>query len=418
MPKLSDTIARTGALPAGKQDHIIWDDKLAGFGLRIRQVAKGTSRLFIVQYRDSLQQTRRFIIGSVNEMGVAKARDIAADMLAGVRLGTFPHAERERQRKAAEHERDRANETFHAISGTYLQRQQQALRERSFLEVKRHVERHWAPFHRASVHEINRRMVALRLAEIAAESGGVTANRARATLSAFYGWMTREGIVENNIVPNTNKAIDETPRDRTLDDAELTAIWSALGDNAFGTIIKILMLTGQRRQEVGGMLWRELDLEAGLWTMDGTRIKNARKHVVPLVPEVVAIIENVPRRAHPNGAEDRVFGGGKYGFNTWNQGKRALDVGILAATGKPIAAWTLHDLRRTMKTVMSDRLDVRSEVSESLLNHVKQGLEATYNTAQYLRQKRAALELWTDYLRPMIDGSDRKIVLMHQEASA
>ena len=71
-----------------------------------------------------------------------------------------------------------------------------------------------------------------------------------------------------------------------------------------------------------------------------------------------------------------------------------------------------------MKTVMSDRLDVRSEVSESLLNHVKQGLEAVYNNAQYLRQKRAALELWTDYLRPVIDGTDRKVVQMRQEASA
>jgi integrase len=417
--KLTDALVRSAALAAAESDVIIWDPALAGYGLRVRRVAKGVSKQFIVQYRDALRASRRFIIGSTDELTATAAREIAGKTLAGIRLGSYPHAERERQAKAAAHERDRANETFHAISGTYLQRQQQALRERSFLEVKRHIEKHWAPFHRASVHEINRRMIALRLTEIATENGAITANRARASLSAFYSWMVGEGIVEHNAVIGTNKPAEEKARARVLTEAELRAIWAACGDDTFGTIVKLLMLLGQRRSEVGGMRWDELDLEQGLWTMEGDRSKNGKKHVVPLVPEVVAILENVPRRARREGVEEpHVFGDGKHGFNTWNQGKRALDARITKATGEPIADWRLHDLRRSMKTIMSDKLDVRSEVSESLLNHVKQGLEAVYNTAQYLRQKRAALELWTDYLRPItIEAAERKIVLMCQEAS-
>jgi integrase len=417
--KLTDAVVRSAALPPGRPDDIVWDTALVGFGLRIRKVAKGVSKLWVIQYRDSLRQTRRFVLGSVSEMGAAKARDIAADKLAGIRLGNYPHAERERQRKEAEHERDRAVETFGVISELYLERQQRALRPRTFVEVKRYIEKLWAPFHSTSIHDIHRRMIALRLTEISSENGPVAANRARTTLSAFFTWAVREGIAENNPVLNTNKAIEEKPRDRVLSDAELSAIWAACRDDAFGRIVKVLMLTGQRREEIGGMLWDELELEQGVWTLSAARAKNGKRHVLPLVPEVTAVLEKVPRRARLEGAEDRLFGSARAGFNGWAAAKTNLDARIAEATGKPITGWTLHDLRRTMKTVMADQLDVRTEVSEALLNHAKRGMEAVYNNAQYLRQKRAALELWADYLRPIMDGSDRKVVQMpRKELSA
>jgi integrase len=411
--KLTDALVRSAALPPGKTDDIIWDTGLAGYGLRIRALSGGRQqRQFVVQYRDALRASRRFILGSTDELTATAARDIAGKMLAGIRLGHFPHAQRELQRKAAEHERDRAVETLGAITELYLKRQQQALRLRSFLEVQRHLTKAWLPLHRASVHDINRRVIALRLSEIATESGAIAANRARASLSGLFSWMVGEGIVEHNAVIGTNKATEEKARDRVLSDAELGAIWQACGDDAFGRITKVLMLTGQRRSEVGGMRWDELDFEQGTWSMEGERSKNGKRHVVPLTPEVAGILEQVPRRARREGAEDHVFGGGVAGYNGWSAAKADLDTRIVEATDKPIADWTLHDLRRTMKTVMSDKLDVRSEVSEALLNHAKKGLEATYNTAQYIRQKREALELWTDYLRPIIDGGERRVVQM------
>jgi integrase len=409
--KLSDTVARTGALSPGQTDIIIWDSALVGFGLRIRKVAKGVRKLWIVQYRDATRASRRFIVGSVDEMGAAKARDIAADKLAGVRLGIFPHAEREQQRKEAEQERDRTAETFGVIAKLYLANRERALRERSFLEVKRHIEKLWEPFTKKPIHEINRRLIAVRLTEISTANGPIAANRARATLSALFSWAMGEGIVENNPVVGTNKAIDEDPRDRVLADAELAAIWSACRDDDYGRIVRLLMLTGQRREEVGGMFWGEVDLENGLWTMAGSRTKNAKRHVVPLVSQVVSILGAVTHRAR-DGALDHVFGGGDGGFSGWSKAKANLDARITEAQGNPIADWRLHDLRRTMKTVMADKLDVRTEISEALLNHAKVGMEAVYNTSQYLTQKRKALEMWADYLNPIINGGARKVLPM------
>jgi integrase len=413
--KLTDSVARTEKL-SGKQDVILWDGALVGFGLRIRKVAKGIRKQWIVQYRDAARESRRFIIGTVEELSAAKARDIAADKLAGVRLGIYPHATREQQRKEAEHQRDRDAETFGVVSALYLANREKALRERSFLEVKRHIEKHWEPFAKKPIHEINRRAIAIRLTEISAVNGPVAANRARATLSAFFSWAMGEGIVEHNPVAGTNKAIDEDPRDRVLTDAELGAIWAACRDDEYGRIVKLLMLTGQRREEVGGMLWDELGIESGLWTMQGARTKNGKRHILPLVPEAIQILGTIKRRPRRESFLDRVFGTGEGGFGGWSKAKINLDARIVEARGRPIADWRLHDLRRTVKTIMADKLDVRTEVSEAILNHAKQGMEAVYNGAQYLTQKRRALEMWADYLRPIIEGADRKVVPLRPKA--
>jgi hypothetical protein len=139
--RLTDTSARTEGLPKGKSDHIVWDDKLSGFGLRIRKGAKGVRKIWIIQFRDALRESRRFILGTVDELSAAKARDIAADKLAGIRLGIYPHVEREQARALAEKERDKDAETFEAIGKLYLANRKKSLRERSFEEVRRHIEK-------------------------------------------------------------------------------------------------------------------------------------------------------------------------------------------------------------------------------------------------------------------------------------
>jgi integrase len=409
--KLSDAVARTGALPAGKQELTLWDTDLVGFGLRMKRTAKGVSKRWSIQYRNALRKTTWFIIADVAEMGATEARKTAAKKLAGVRLGTYPEAEKNRRRREAEEKRDRNAETFGVVSKLYLDRKQQDLRERSFLEVKRHIEKHWAPFAPLPIHEITRRRVAIRMAEISAKNGPIAANRAKASLSAFFSWAIGEGMVEGNPVIGVNEAIAERPRDRVLTNAELAAIWTACRAEDYGHIVQLLTLLGQRREEVGGMLWSELDLEAGLWTMAGDRTKNDRRHVVPLTPEALDILHKVAGRPGRDGAEDHVFGN-RGGFAGWSKAKLALDARITEVTGKPIAAWRLHDLRRTMKTRMADDLDVLNEISEALLNHAKKGMENVYNTAQYVRQKRSALEKWADYLKSITDGASRKVIPM------
>jgi integrase len=138
--------------------------------------------------------------------------------------------------------------------------------------------------------------------------------------------------------------------------------------------------------------------------------KNGKRHVVPLVPEAVAILRSISRRARKGGTADHVFGGGDGGFSGWSKGKANLNHRIAEAS--PVADWRLHDLRRTMKTVMSDELRVASEISEAILNHAKQGLEEVYNRAEYIAQKRTALAMWADHLNSIIEGADRKVVPM------
>jgi Arm domain-containing DNA-binding protein len=102
MARLSAKAARAGAIPPGKSDHVIWDGALIGFGLRIRKGAKHVRKQWVLQYLDAERKSRRFIIGTVDELSAAEARDVAAEKLAGVRLGIYPHAQREKQRREAE----------------------------------------------------------------------------------------------------------------------------------------------------------------------------------------------------------------------------------------------------------------------------------------------------------------------------
>jgi integrase len=405
--RLTEQTVRTIKLPDGKNDIIVFDGRLQGFGLRLRRGANGIKKTWIVQYRDAGGESRRFLIGTVDELSSTKAREVAADKLAGIRLGNYPHAEREKAR-------DKAADTFEAIGKLYLANRQAKLRERSFAEVKRHVEKLWVPFARKSIHSIDRRMIALRLTEMAAENGPTAANRARSTLSALFTWAMREGIVETNPVTSTNRAADEVSRDRVLTDVELVAMWAQCREDDYGRIVRLLALTGQRREEVGGMLWSELDLERGTWTLAGARTKNKMPHVVPLAPKAIEIIKSAPRRA-----SERVFGEGSSGngFMGWAHCKAMLDQRITAVRGQeagPIAHWRLHDIRRTVATGMAE-LGVEPHIVEAVLNHRsghKSGVAGTYNRAAYERQVRAALLLWADHVQSIISGAERKVIPM------
>src|SRR3954469_515774 len=150
------------------------------------------------------------------------------------------------------------------------------LRPKTLTETRRYLNVGWKPLHGLGLDDIGRRAVAVRLSEIARENGPIAANRARVALSAFFNWAMREGLSDSNPVIGTNRAADERSRDRVLSDEELAAIWGACRNDDFGRIVRLLILTGQRREEVGGMNWSELDLARGLWTIPGDRTKNGR----------------------------------------------------------------------------------------------------------------------------------------------
>lgn len=385
------------SLPDGKSEIIVFDDALPGFGVRVRA---GGKRVWVAQYRVGSKQ-RRVTIGNVDVIGADRARSAAKDILAKVQLGDDPQSI-----KAAE--RKRAATTTGAVSDQYLDGPAKArLRDRSFREVERHLRVHWKALRETPIHLVTRGDIATRLNAIARDSGPFAANRARATLSAFFGWAMREGIVDANPVIGTNKATVEISRDRVLSDDELRLIWRHSGSADYGRIVRLLMLTGQRREEVAGMRWSELDLSKAVWSLPKERTKNGLPHDVPLSPAAVDIIAGVPKRE----GRDPVFGEGEGPFSGWSKSKAALDARIVKARlteieaekargandiPEPISPWRLHDLRRTVATRMHD-LGVLPHVVEAVLNHVsghRAGVAGIYNRALYAAEKRNALERW------------------------
>jgi integrase len=385
--RLNRTTAGKVALPPGKSDHIVFDDSLAGFGLRIRASGK---RYWIVQYR-ATDKTRRVTLGPVDLLTPEEARERAGKILAQVRLGEDPQAARA-EAKA------RASVTLGRLVDTYLTRYAAPkLKATSLRETTRYLNGAWRPLHDLPLDKIDRRLVATRLAEIAATSGATAANRARAALSAFFSWTMREGIASANPVVGSNRS-EEKSRDRVLSDAELVAIWNACGDDDFGRIVRLLILTGQRRAEIGDLAWNEVDLTAPAIKLPAARSKNKRAHEIPLSPLAFDVLAGVHKRERP-----LVFGEGDGGFSGWSKAKAALDARV-AAAGTQIEAWRLHDLRRTVATGMIG-IGVLPHVVEAVLNHVSghlAGVAGVYNRAKYTTEKRQALDRWAAHVDAIV----------------
>jgi integrase len=407
--KLTTTTIRSIALPPGKTDKTFFDDDLPGFGVRLRA---GGSRTWVIQYKIG-NKHRRIPLGSVSALDPGKARATAKDLLAAVRLGRDPAGEKiEARVKAAE--------TLDSLLPRFLVRQRARLKPRTYREVERHLLVQAEPLHGRAIDTIDRRAVAIRLAEIAESSGPVAANRARASLSTCFAWLVREGIIEANPVVNTNKALERGARERVLDDGEIREIWGALGDDHYGAIVKLLTLTGQRRDEIASLRWSEVDLDRTLISLPGERTKNRRPHEIPLGTAALDILAAQPRRLRSDGSpRDLVFGYGESGFQDWSSSKRDLDARILAARkakdpdAMPITPWRLHDLRRTTSTVMHDKLGVPPHVVEAVLNHVsghKAGIAGVYNRAPYAGEKILALLRWAEHVLAVVEGRESRVV--------
>jgi len=400
--KLTRAAVQGLKLPTGKAEAIFFDDEIPGFGLRVRA---GGSRSWIVQYKIGAKH-RRLTLGSISLLDPAKARDKARDVLAAVRLGQDPAS-------AKIESRAKAAETFGVLVNRFLARQRGRLKPRSYAETERYLLYRWKPLHGLPLAKVSRGMVASQLAGMADNAGPITADHARAALSTFFAWAIRDGLAEANPVVGTNKAADVKSRERVLSDAELAAIWNALSSNQYGAIVKLLILTGQRRDEIGGLRRSEVDLSRRLISLPGERTKNGKPHEIPLANTAVDVIEAQPRRSE----RELIFGEGEGPFQGWSRAKASLDKRIAALADKNgrVALWRLHDVRRTVATRMSD-LGVQPHVVEAVLNHVsghKAGVAGVYNRSLYGPEKRAALELWANRVLTIIgERSDAGLVVM------
>jgi integrase len=251
----------------------------------------------------------------------------------------------------------------------------------SYVELERHLGKRIKKLHGLQLAKIDRRSIAPLLTEIAANHGPTEANKARAGLSAFFTWAMGEGLAENNPVIATNKAQEGDPRSRVLSDDEMRAVWNALPDDDYGLVVKLLALTGQRREEIGGLRVAEVDLENALIGLPAERTKNSKPHDIPLRPAALSILE--ARLSQRVLDREYVFGVGKVGYQGWSKKWNLLDE-KLAADGKAMPPWVLHDLKRTARTRMHDELGIQPHIVERVLNYIsghRAGVAGTYNRA-------------------------------------
>ena len=346
----------------------LWDTTINGFGAR-RQT-KGV--FYYLRYRHKGSQ----IMKSIGRHGAPwtpdTARTEALRLLGAVLSGDETIAKS-------------LSETFGSEVERYLERKR-GLRPSSLEKIKRFLTVHCAALAKLSLTDIDRRAVALVLGEIERARGPVARNRARSALSAFFGWTITEGLLDANPVEGTAKVNEGGSRERVLTQDELRQLWRTLGDDRFADIVRLLLLTGQRRNEIGGLQWGEVDLAKGIMILPAHRTKNKRKHELPLSRQALAILSRQPRPASLFSKTE--------GFKNWDKGKARLDRRL------GIAPWRLHDLRRTAATGMAE-LGVQPHIIEAVLNHVsghKAGVAGIYNRARYADEMRTALQKWADHI--------------------
>ena len=340
------------------------------------------------------QITRRIKIGDYPALSPAKARGEAEDLHAKVHLHGDPAIERRKNRIEA-------GKTFGKLVEQYLEFKEGQLRPRSFAEVKRHLEVNAKSLHSLPVVSVDQGAIAACLNAVA-KGGAIAANRTRASLSAMFVWAMGEGLAAINPVINTNRREEKT-RDRVLSGAELRTVWLALEDDDYGVIVKLLMLTGQRANEIAGLRWSEVDFRHGLICLPGERTKNARPHDVPIAETVLSLLKS----QHKDDDRDLIFGRGDGPFSGWSRAKAALD----ERTGS-LKHWTIHDLRRSVATGMAG-IGIQPHVIEAVLNHVsghKGGIAGIYNRAQYSTEKAQALARWDEHLSAVVKESPSKVV--------
>jgi integrase len=390
---------KAGSQGETKNDYVAWDTELEGFGLRVRTGHDGKKRLsWIMQYQVH-GKGHRIKLGDQATMSADLARSAAKQTSAKVDLSRRTgeaHPILERKRIADEMARAEAKRPGDAPFGSRIDEYLAArtangngLRESSRIETRRYLEQTFKALHKIPLAEIRRVDVANVLSEIKSPA---VANRARSALSTFYAWAIGRGWCDVNPVVGTIKADEAGERKRVLADNEIATVWLNAPDNSYGTILKLLLLTGCRRDEIGGLKWSEIDLNARTITLPGERTKNGEPHVVPLSDTAMSILAGIARRD----GHEHVFGRTlAAGFSGWSSAKAEFDALV------KLNDWVVHDLRRTVRTGI-DKLGILPHICEAVLNHLPPKLVLTYNQNTYENEKRKALDNWAHHIKTIV----------------
>lgn len=415
--------------PDGKKDKLFFDDVQKGLAVR---VTAGGSRTYLAQFTVAGGK-KRVPLGSVGAISLAAAREAAQAILGEVAKGKDPATERKAATAAAKAKKERDALTLDVLIGDWERLGLAGNKPAYAAEATRALRKAYADLLNKPAAEIDRKTVLKVHDKMVAAGKATTAARVVAYGKAAYSWAVKRGtLTANPFIGQPVQAPRE--RDRVLSDSELAEIWTqTAADTTFGAIVRMLMLTGQRRDEVAGMVWGELAPDLSTWMLPADRVKNSNPHLVPLPAPVRELIATQPRLTRKDGEPDFVFSGRVGQFSGWSRCKERLDAAIHAArlkaaeeagedpkAVKPMAPWVLHDLRRTLATGLQ-RLGVRLEVTESILNHTsgsRGGIVGVYQRHDWRDEKTAALDAWAAHVMAVVSGKKTPHNVVPLRASA
>lgn len=397
------TDRRIRALKAEGQRVEVIDGAVPGLGVRVSPA--GTKSWFL-RY-GPLETRRRIVLGPYPALTLDAARNKARELVAGVKMSDRdPMAERKAERVAR---RKAGAETFEALASCYLEEHaKRRKRLRGWQEDERKLQVEvlplWGPRLAA---EIRRADVRALLERIAAERGGVCANRTRALVSKVFSFGIEKERVESNPVNGVKRLYTEKPRERVFTEGELCALWPLLDrlQPAVAAAWRLVLLTSQRPGEVLSMRWRDLERDSlgWWWNIPAELTKTNRAHRVPLSPQALAVIE----------ALRPLTGSTEWVFASRAEGKRLTWLSHSSARLREWSAlehFTPHDLRRTAATWLG-RSGVRPDTIDQLLNHAAGRISRTYNRAGYDAEKRQAVVLLGSLVESVLAGEERSNVV-------
>jgi integrase len=434
--KLTERKIETLTADRGRRDRLVFDN--AQRGLAVRVTASG-GRTYLCQYTLHGQKWR-VPLGACSALALAKAREAAAAVMGDVAKGRNPAAERKETAAAERAKRTRNRLTLRVLIEDWNRLHLAGRRPSYAAEAVRALHYALADHLDDAAEDLDRATVVRALDALTrrrkrkdgsgAEKprGGAMTGRTAAYGRAAFAWAVKRGAVRVNPFADLPVAKTIAKRERVLSDNEIAEIWRVGGAAAspYGTIIRLLLLTGQRRGEVAGMTWDEISDDLATWTLPGERTKNGAAHMVPLsAPSrdlLKALLPEDANEARRLARERRASGAlmfpGAVGtpFAGWSKAKRVLDKAITddrakaAATAgtnsAPLVPWSVHDLRRTVATGLQ-RLGIRLEVTEAVLNHIsgsRGGIAGVYQRHDWAAEKRAALDAWAGHVLSAVEG--------------
>jgi integrase len=336
-----------------------------------------------VRYRNRQRKSKKLTIGSYPLFDLKAARERARTALRDVAEGGDP-ANKKQQKSY----------TIEKLTADFLEHYcRHNNRPKTIKLVELIMQNYILPAWRGrTAQEITRANIKSLLREIAS-SKPVQANRVHAVVRKLFRWAVDEEIISSSPCQGIARVAEEKDRERVLSDQELRRVWLAAEQMgfAFGDVIKVLLLTAQRRNEVSQMEWSELDLDRAIWTLPAARCKNGHSHEVQLSPQAVNILQSIPR-----------IGDSKYVFTLNGHRPIYMSSQLKSRLDRmaKVEDWRLHDLRRSAASGMA-KLGIPPHVLDKVLNHVAGsigGIAKIYNRHDYNDERREALALWSKHI--------------------